>query len=1117
MRNNISKRGLCYRPGACLFVLLAFLLNSFGPIPGSFAEPVYTPEGQFILPVPGSLVELSPSFDPPLLKGIKVDPDNPLKFEFVLDQGSPSISYKDGLGGSFLKKESTKLIKYFLASLTIPEDDLWVNLSPYEKDRIIPSSFGLTEMGRDLLAQDYILKQVVASLIYPQGQTGKIFWQHIYALATQRYGTTNIPLSTFNKVWIIPEKAVVYENARAGTAYVVESRLKVMLDEDYLALDKNTIRQPGDMSALPTRGHVPRESGYVYSSTLPSELGLNAPAPQGNPQTSNDNTNELGSQIVREIVIPELTKEVNEGKNFAQLRQVYNSLILAAWYKRKIKESLLSQVYAGKNKVAGILLPPGDLVGNPQAIYWRYVQAFKKGVFNYIKEEQDPLSKELIPRKYFSGGTNFDTRSMDAAMSISSDTKLLTSLNHGRMSAVEVDMQGVAGAPLQGVSANAGIRILSDMRGLGSTANVWEQIQEIHNGLDSALYKDDLKPEIIREALMGGETPYKYFIAVDQIKRRVMGYVVYLNHKRSMFVRYLAVDQSYQGQNTGTELMKAVFKKAYLSRKLSVDLGASAAAGNPAIGFYKSLPSRIRGIGLANAVNINSSIFFSFYFTSGAQAEYKSNSESADRAMVGLKPYLQSFESRMAFQRVANAVAVGAPLLFYDLFGRFIDNPSRGVLAVALGVGMIKAKRKLRNHLFNVTSTGRYILTYREAGDRLSIHIKFNKEQLKQKRFVAYKLIIKDIANVLREIIVDQDGHFDTINEIIISSPLLVKEHGSGAYAEFPVFISSLMNLLGVQGRVSRRGFFKSIKIVLMGAVIWGKNNRKWTGQFELDVSNQEKRKMLIEKLNRFIGSQGSSLRGLPSVADAAMQAEEIVKRFNALQGVRKVVDLGSHNGMFLDGYKKFHPQEAILGFEINPAKLDGSFVAQEGKELVIADARHTGLLDNSVDKVTFNYPVADPVLVRELLFEARRILKPGGEIDILTENPRLGIGSMLTGVFGFKIIAEGQLDKIQPDYPKTVFATQYFTDPKDQLFIKAQKNTDEAMVTPNKGGIDLTAAHMPLEIKADAAMGGPGSSVRFQVDPAMIAQLRDAAGFVPTIINIRPLADLGAFLGVKA
>src|SRR5581483_11046587 len=167
----------------------------------------------------------------------------------------------------------------------IPESDLWVNLSPYEKNRIIPQSFGLTEMGRDLLAEDYILKQITASLIYPEGETGKKFWKRIYAQAAQKFGTTDIPVNTFNKVWIIPDKAVVYENPKAGTAYVVDARLKVMLEKDYLSMEKHkTWSHPG--------------SDQV-------------------------------SEVLREIVIPELTREVNYGRNFAQLRQVYNSLILA--------------------------------------------------------------------------------------------------------------------------------------------------------------------------------------------------------------------------------------------------------------------------------------------------------------------------------------------------------------------------------------------------------------------------------------------------------------------------------------------------------------------------------------------------------------------------------------------------------------------------------------------------------------------------------------------------------------------------------------------------------------------------------------------------------------------
>jgi hypothetical protein len=208
-------------------------------------------------------------------------------------------------------------------------------------------------MGRNLLAEDYMLKQITASLIYPEDEIGKKFWKRIYEEAAKKFGTTNIPVNTFNKVWIVPEKAIVYENAKAGTAYVVEAKLKVMLEQDYLALEKNQ-RQPGDMALA------------VSPSTLPNELGLNAKVPptdgippkavtpQGNNGSTSESVNALGSQIIREIVIPELTKEVNEDKNFAQLRQVYNSLILATWYKKKIKDSILEQVYADKNKTAGV-------------------------------------------------------------------------------------------------------------------------------------------------------------------------------------------------------------------------------------------------------------------------------------------------------------------------------------------------------------------------------------------------------------------------------------------------------------------------------------------------------------------------------------------------------------------------------------------------------------------------------------------------------------------------------------------------------------------------------------------------------------------------------------------
>ena len=74
-------------------------------------------------PKPGAMVHLSHAFNTPDLRGIKVHLDNPFRFDFIMDVGNGLKPFPTDL-----KNESTKLIKYFLASLTIPEQDLWVNL-----------------------------------------------------------------------------------------------------------------------------------------------------------------------------------------------------------------------------------------------------------------------------------------------------------------------------------------------------------------------------------------------------------------------------------------------------------------------------------------------------------------------------------------------------------------------------------------------------------------------------------------------------------------------------------------------------------------------------------------------------------------------------------------------------------------------------------------------------------------------------------------------------------------------------------------------------------------------------------------------------------------------------
>ena len=310
------------------------------------------------MPVPGVLVHLSPEFNPARFRGMVIHRNDPFRIDFYINKGDQELT------DTQKKSEYQDLVKYFLAALAIPDEDQWVNLSPYEKNRIIAADFSRTTMGRDLLAEDYILKQITASIIYPEEQLGKKFWNRVYDQAQKQFGTTNIPVNTFNKVWIVPQKAVVYEDAKAGAVYIVDSKLKVMLEEDYLSLEKHT--------------------GITKKSVLSPTSAVNA----------------LGSKIVREVVLPELVKEVNQGKNFAPLRQIYSAMILATWYKKALKTSILAKIYNDKVKLQGIAQNPKS----NELIYLRYMKAFKKGVYNYIKDEVDPITQQEIPKKYFSGG-----------------------------------------------------------------------------------------------------------------------------------------------------------------------------------------------------------------------------------------------------------------------------------------------------------------------------------------------------------------------------------------------------------------------------------------------------------------------------------------------------------------------------------------------------------------------------------------------------------------------------------------------------------------------------------------------------------------------------------------
>jgi len=329
----------------------AFLRHVASIVLVAFTLTTVVPRGygaELILPQADKLLSSGAAFTPVVIKGMVIHPEDPLKFDFIMDTGTRQPA------GDELKAEAERSVKYFLASLTVPEGQMWVNLSPLEKDRIIPEAFGQTVMGRDLLGEDYVLKQMASSMTFPESALGKEFWAKVYAKAAKA-GVTDINTDAINRVWIVPAEAKVWENN--GKVFIMHSRLKVMLEADYLALAKEQEAQ----------------------------------------------TSSATTQIMRDILIPAIEKEVNEGEHFARLRQIYAAMILSAWYKIRLKETLLGAVYTNKNKVAGVEFNGGP---DKNKIYDQYLEAVKKGVYNFVREEQDPATGDILPRKYFSGGVD---------------------------------------------------------------------------------------------------------------------------------------------------------------------------------------------------------------------------------------------------------------------------------------------------------------------------------------------------------------------------------------------------------------------------------------------------------------------------------------------------------------------------------------------------------------------------------------------------------------------------------------------------------------------------------------------------------------------------------------
>ncbi|MGE5309446.1 MAG: hypothetical protein ACM3OC_10215 [Deltaproteobacteria bacterium] len=281
-----------------------------------------------------------------------------LSFDGISDKLDLLIDKGDTKKASALQEDAQKLTNYFFIGVSLPNDSIWVNLRPDSPDEMIDEYLGRTDMGKAMLEADLQLKKDTAYYTSPETQEGKEYWDRLYRKAEEIYGSTDVTIPTLNRPWIVPDEIVLRE-AR-GSAYIYKATLKVMLEQDYL---KNS-------------------RGYNFADERQRQL------------------NEYSAQLMRELVLPRLDKEINSAKRYAELRSIYYSLILSHWFKKRFGGGVGTCASLANTRSLEKLT--SKKAWNKETYFRAYQKSFREGEYN-IKQSLSTPSGTAV-RNYFSGG-----------------------------------------------------------------------------------------------------------------------------------------------------------------------------------------------------------------------------------------------------------------------------------------------------------------------------------------------------------------------------------------------------------------------------------------------------------------------------------------------------------------------------------------------------------------------------------------------------------------------------------------------------------------------------------------------------------------------------------------
>lgn len=303
---------------------------------------------------------------PPLVGGIAFPMNNPMQIGFSLltdaSLGMPTPEEQTEL--------QVRLGRYLNTYLVLTGDQVNVNLTPIDDYCGLPELLRHTELGRDMLSQDLVLKHYTACQLHPLTVHGKAFWDEIDTITAD----SRIIESCF-RVWIIPDGATVHEKTEDGYGHVTIEKLglKVLCDADY-----DTLRQLRELQRKPK----------AFSDATMHDKHV--------------------VDMFKKLIVPEIQREVSTGPRFGLLRQILSVLVIAKW----IMESQLGDAL----KKAGFLdsntpekynlnTVSNDVLHSMKRLYLEMVD---DGIWKYTRTHIDIERNEVQKRLYVAGGIDLN-------------------------------------------------------------------------------------------------------------------------------------------------------------------------------------------------------------------------------------------------------------------------------------------------------------------------------------------------------------------------------------------------------------------------------------------------------------------------------------------------------------------------------------------------------------------------------------------------------------------------------------------------------------------------------------------------------------------------------------